>query len=99
MSFYGFNLGRLVKQAKPKKPFSKRTGLFDRQLKDDLTEDYHLHHSTDDKVTPSKSVTKNKKRNLYKGISDNIIEIIIAVLILLLIFSILARLEFLARFF
>jgi len=100
MPFYGFNLGKLVKQNKPKKPFSKRTGLFGRQLKDELLkEDYNDNYKTDDKVTPSKSVFENKKKLSYGGISDRIIEIIIAILILVLILSILSRMEFLAKFF
>ena len=98
--FYGFNLGKLNKQAKPKKLFSKRTGLFNRQLKDELLkEDYNDNYKTDDKVTPSKSVFENKGKLYHRGIWDRIVEIIIAILILLLIFSFLSRMEFLSILF
>lgn len=98
--FYGFNLGKLNKQAKPKKLFGKRTGMFDRQLKDELLkDDYDENYKTQDRVTPSKSVLENKKKLNYRGIPDKIIEIVIAILIVLLIISILHRLEFLANLF
>jgi len=100
MSFYGFNLGKLVDQRKPKKIFSKRTGLFHRKLKDELLkEDYDEVYRTDEKVTPSRSVMENKNRMYYKNPSERIIEIIIAILLILLVLSILARIEFLAGLF
>jgi len=97
--FYGFNLGKLNKQAKPKKPFSHRTGLFNRELKDELKEEYHSNYNTDSKVTHRESVTKYKSKWHYKGLPDRFIEVIIAILIVVLIFSILSRMDFLARLF
>ena len=98
--FFGFNLGKLNKQVKPKKLFGKRTGMFDRQLKDELLkDDYDENYKTKDKVTPSKSVFENKGKLYHGGIWDRIVEIIIAILILLLIFSILSRMEFLSEIF
>jgi hypothetical protein len=100
MSFYGFNLGKLIDQRKPKKAFSKRTGLFERQLKDELLkEDYDDSYRTDEKITPSKSVMENRNKIYYKTPSERIIEIIIAILIILIVLSILARMDFLAGLF
>ena len=97
--FYGFNLGKLNKQARPRKPFSQRTGLFGRELKDELKEQYHTNYKTKDNVTASGIVTKTNKKLEYKGLPDVIIERIIAILIVVLIASILSRMEFLAGFF
>ncbi len=97
--FYGFNLGKLAKQTKPRKAFSQRTGLFDRELKDELKEEYHTNQKDTYNLKPTKSTRKHKRQSNYSGIWDRIIEIIIAILIVLLVFSILTRMEFLVSFF
>ena len=97
--FYGFNLGKLAKQAKPRKPFSQRTGLFDRELKDELKEEYHTNQKDTYNLKPTKSTGKYVRPSHYNRIWDRIIEIIIAILVVVLIFSILSRLKFLVSLF
>lgn len=91
--FYGFNLGRLIKQRRPRKPFSQKTGLFDRELKDELIEDYHKNQKYTKNVTSIRITQKSKKRSSYSGFMDHILEIIIAVLIIILVISILSKLN------
>lgn len=97
--FFGFNLGKLVNQRKLRKPFSQKTGLFDRELKDELKEEYHTNPNYFIKEVSTRTKTKSSRRSSYSGLSDPIIEIIIAILIVILVISILSKLEFLAGFF
>jgi len=97
--FFGFNLGKLVNQRKPSKPFSQKTGLFDRELKDELKKEYYTNQNYSIKEGSTRAKTKSSRRSAYNGLSDPFIEIIIAILIVILVISILSKLEFLAGFF
>lgn len=94
--FYGFNLGRLHKQAKPRKPFSKRTGLFDRQLKDELNEHYHHDHPPGSKYEDLTPIAEKRKNLFYKGGPDLLSGIIALGMVLVIIILFLVVLRYLS---
>lgn len=94
MAYYGFGLGTRIKTNKPKKIFGKKTGLFDRQMADELKSRHkghnELHHEKQDKIY----ITERNKKIFYKGISDQTIKFIAISLVILVVIAFIVRIWF-----
>jgi hypothetical protein len=78
----GFGMKPELYKKKPKRFMGKRTGLFGRQLKDELQEHYHHDQPNSDRNEDNTSITKKRKGLFYKGGPDRYIEIIAVGLII-----------------
>jgi len=85
MGYMGFGMRPELFKRKPKRFLGKRTGLFGRQLKDELIEFYH-HDQASEAISKDSTPISEKRKNLfYKGGTDMVVEIIVLGLVIVII--------------
>lgn len=91
MAYYGFGLGSKIRPNKPKKIFGKKTGIFDREMSDEL-KSRHKGHKEPHKVKREKiSVSERNKKIFYKGVSDQTIKFITISLVILVVIAFIVK--------
>jgi hypothetical protein len=95
MGYYGFGLGTNNGPGKPKKIFGKRTGIFNRNVGDELNSRHDGHRESMDIRKDKTSVTERNRKIFYRELSDDTIKLIAASLVILIVISLILRLWFL----
>ena len=85
MGYMGFGMRPELYKRKPKRFLGKRTGLFGRQLKDELTEFYHHDQADEAKSRDPTPISEKRKNLFYKGGTDMVVEIIALGLVIVII--------------
>jgi len=75
MGYMGFGMRPELYKRRPKKLFGKRTGIFGRQLKDELNEHYNHDQPRGSKYEDSTPVTEKRNKLFNKGGPDTYLEI------------------------
>lgn len=75
MGYMGFGMRPELYKRKPKKFMSRRTGLFNRQLKDELIEHYHQDQPSGSAHEDSALIKEKRKKIFNKGGPDTYLEI------------------------